>query len=398
MNDRVKLLKFVPSFGVAGMERQVVSLALALDPNRYAVRFGCTNRWGQLLADIEAREIPVRQYRVGSFRHPRALAAAVRFANDVRRERIPIVHSYGFYSNVFAVPAAKLAGARTIASIRDMGVYLTSRQRTAQRLICRLADRILVNAGAIRDWLVSDGYDASKISVIPNGIDLVRFGAGPDGQLRASLGVPPDAPLIGVVGRVARMKGLDDFIRAAAIVRDRHPQARFVVAGDSGTFVRRGTDIVEVDDYERELREMIRDLGLTDRFFFVGFRPDVERVLADLTISVQPSLSEGLSNTLIESMAAGRAIVATRVGGAPEVIRPGVSGLLVAPGTSDALSAAVCQLLENHELAATLGANARRFAHDHFSMARVAERTSEIYEEVLAGRRAPIARATLDTV
>ena len=398
-HESVKVLKFVTNFGIAGTEGQVVNLGLALDPARFAIHFGCTNRWGRLIEKIEARGIPILDYNIRTFRNPRVLAAQLRLARDIRRRRIRIVHSYGFYANVYAIPAAKLAGARSIASIRDMGVYLSPNQQLAQRLICSFADRILVNASAIRDWLVSQGYDGRRISVIPNGIELDRFEQPPrTGSLRNELALPDNEPLIGVAGRVARLKGIDDFLRAAAIIVRRFPLARFLVIGDSGSFFQQNGQEFEDVRYREEIKRLATDLGIADRVVFTGFRGDVERVLAELTVSVQPSLSEGLSNTLLESMAAGAPVVATRVGGAAEVIRSGENGLLVPPGDPGSIAEAVCRMLEAPALANQLGQAARRSIIENYSMSLVVERTSMVYDSLLAPESRASMRASLETV
>src|SRR5690606_7067064 len=116
----------------------------------------------------------------------------------LRAQRIQVVHSYNFYSNVFAVPAAKLAGVPlVVASIRDQGVYLSPAQRHAQRIACRFADLVLVNAQSIRDWLIEDGYPADKVRIIRNGIDLSCYeGKRGDTDVRSELGLPTEAPLV----------------------------------------------------------------------------------------------------------------------------------------------------------------------------------------------------------
>jgi len=361
----IRVLKFVAGFGWGGTERQFVNLGLGLDRSRFDVRFGCLRSFGPLLDEIRDSGVSVRDYDVPSFKHPRAVTAVLRLARDIRRDRIALVHSYGFYSNVFAIPAAKLAGARAVASIRDMGVYLTPRQRALQRWVCKLADRILVNAAAIKEWLVADGYDETRISVIPNGVDVARFDAP---RLRT------EAPVVAVLGRVSRMKGLEDFIAATAIVAQRFPEARFQIIGQP-SFAPRGRTITVDDSYEAELTALA-----SDRVTFTGFRPDVERVLSGVTVSVMPSLSEGLSNTLLESMAAGVPVVATRVGGTPEVVRDGVNGLLVPPGDPAAMADAIGRLLAAPEMAMQLGRNARQTIAEGYSMRQFIDRTSRFYE------------------
>jgi glycosyltransferase involved in cell wall biosynthesis len=378
----VKLMKFVANFGIGGTERQFVNLGLSLEPSRFAVHFGCLRKWGELLHEIDARGIPVFDYNLRTFRSPRALSAQFRLARHIRRDGIQIVHTYNFYANVFAIPAAKFAGARVVASIRDMGPYLSPKQRGVQRLICGLADRILVNASAIRDWLVGDGYDGSRITVIPNGIDLGRFEhSAPSGSLHRELGLPVDAPLVGVIGRVVPLKGIEDFLRAAAVIASRFPAARFLIIG--GSFTGRGGASINDDSYQKELMRLTAQLGLQERVIFTGFRPNVERLLPELSVSVLPSLSEGLSNALLESMAAGVPMVATRVGDTAAVVQSGENGLLVPPADPDLLAEAVCRLLDAPKLARRLGQAGRRSVIDRFSIARLVETTSLFYESLL---------------
>jgi glycosyltransferase involved in cell wall biosynthesis len=375
-------MKFVTLFAVGGTERQFVNLALSLDPSRFAVHFGCLRRWGQLLEPIEQRGIPVFDYRVFTFRNLKAARAQLRLARDIRRHGIQIVHSYNFYANVFAIPAAKLAGACVVASIRDMGAYLSPWQRAAQRMVCRLADRIVVNANAIKDWLVADGYTADRITVIPNGLDLGRFQQERTGRLHKEFGLTADSPLIGVIGRLAPRKGLEQFLSAAAIVASRFPSARFLIMGEEAPMIR-GEMIAKDVTYRQELMRQAAQLGLVDRVMFTGFRADVERLLAELAVSAQPSLSEGMSNTLLESMAAGVPVVATSVGGAVEVVQDEVNGLLVPPGDPNALANAICRFLDARDFAVRLGQAGRHSVTDRFSMNRMVENTRSLYESLL---------------
>ena len=387
----IRVLKFVAAFGWGGTERQFVNLAIGLDKSRFEVRFGCLRRFGAMLDELAAAQIPVDDYGVFRLRSPRAIAAQIRLARDIRRHGIQIVHTYGLHAHLFAIPAAKLAGAQTIASIRDMGVYHSPVQRTAQRWICKLADSVLVNADAIKQWLVADGFDGSRIHTIPNGIDLASRNG--NSSIRADLGLTNDAPLVAVAGRVSRKKGLEDFITAAASVAPRFPSARFLIIGEP-SFTARGTDIMVDHSYEEELGALAAKLGIRDRVMFTGFRSDLQQILPELAISVLPSLSEGLSNALLESMAAGVAVVATRVGGAGEVIRDGENGFLIPPGDPNALALAMSGLLESRELAARIGAAAKQRIAERYSVQRLVEDTSRFYESRL---RTDVSAALLET-
>ena len=298
------------------------------------------------------------------------------------------MHSYNFYPNVFAIPAARLARTPVVlASIRDTGAQLTPRQRRVQRFACRLADHILVNAEAVRQWLTAEGYDPTRISVIRNGLDLSRFTPGAhDTALRRELGVPDRAPLVAMLSRLSRLKGVEDFLDAAATVAQRFGEAHFLVIGDN----------IDPDGsrYRRELESRAARLGLQKRVIFTGFRLDVPRLLSAVSVSVLPSLSEGLSNTILESMAAGAPVVATRVGGSPEALEDGVDGLLVPPRDSAALSRAIGWVLEHPEAARDLGRRARARVAEEFSLARMIRETECLYARLLESpaRRKAIAR------
>jgi L-malate glycosyltransferase len=378
---RIRLLTFTTLFAIGGTERHVVSLADGLDHSRFELEFACLRRSGEFLREIEARGLPVREYAVARLYGARTLAQQVRFARHLRRRRVHIMHSYNFYTNVFAIPAARLARTPVVvASIRDTGAYLTPRQRHVQRIVCRLADHVLVNADAVRRWLVGDGYDPRKISVIRNGLDQSRFRTRPDGAaVRRELGLPAGAPLVAMLSRLSPMKGVEDFLNAAAQVARRFEAARFLVIGDN----------IDPDGsaYRRELQRHAASLGLEHRVVFTGFRLDVPRLLSEVSVSVLPSLSEGLSNTILESMAAGVPVVATRVGGSPEALEHGVSGILVPPRDPKVLGQAIEWLLERPDEARRLGHRGRQRVNDEFSLERMVSETQRFYAQQLARAR-----------
>jgi glycosyltransferase involved in cell wall biosynthesis len=375
--DRIKLLKFINLFAVGGTERQFVSLGQSLDPSIFDLHMACFRAQGQYLEEIRSRRIPLEVFSTGKLYQPKAFQEQFRLARHLRRQQIQIVHTYSFYPNVFAIPAARWAGVPVVvASIRDTGAYLTPMKQRVQRWVCRMADRVLVNADAVKEWLVRDGYDANKISVIRNGVDLARFSsAAPAAEIRRGLGVPADAPLVGVLSRLSDVKGVDYFLEAAAIVARQRPDARFVIVGDAA---------VEKDRaYARSLLAYATELGLDGRVIFAGFRLDIPEVLSTLSVLALPSLSEGLSNAALESMAAALPVVATRVGGSPEAVEDGVTGFLVPPRNSAALARAIVRLLEDRNLASSFGQAGRRRVEREFSLTGMVRRTEEFYLRLL---------------
>ncbi len=350
-------------------------LATHLDPSRFDVHVASLQREGPLYGEMASCGLPLTSYPIKSFLRPGTVRQQLRFAAYLKHNAIDIVHAYGFYPIVFAVPVARLAGSQVVlASIRDSGDPWTRAQRLVQMCASRLAHCILVNAAAVRARLRAGGHARRAIAVIRNGVDVDRFAPRPpDEALRSSLRLPPRAPLVVAVSRLNPMKGIDDYLKAIALLAGRFAEARFVIVGDGAS--------------RRELEEQARLLGLAGRVVFTGTRMDVAAILSQAAISVAPSLSEGLSNVVLESMAAGVPVVATRVGGTPEILDDGVTGLLVPPCDAPALAGAIGRLLGNAALAQRLGDAARARAVNRFSMHHMVRQTEGLYRALLRGAR-----------
>ncbi|MCX6623977.1 MAG: glycosyltransferase [Acidobacteria bacterium] len=189
---KIKLLQMLTSFQIGGTERQVINLAMGIDSAHFDLHLACLRHSGELLAELESLRVPRPEFRIGCLYSTKTIWQGLRLAHYIRKNRIQVVHSYGFYSNVFTVPVARLAGASIIvASIRDTGDLLTPMQRRLQKVVCRSADCVLVNAEAVRESLLKQGYDQSNIVVIRNGITLEKFARrSRSAALRQELGFP----------------------------------------------------------------------------------------------------------------------------------------------------------------------------------------------------------------
>jgi glycosyltransferase involved in cell wall biosynthesis len=258
-------------------------------------------------------------------------------------------------------------------------------QRHVQKWVCSLADHVLVNAVAVRTVLEAQGYDPSRISVIHNGIDLTRFRQFTETEGRTT--VTAGAPLVAVFARLNRLKGIEYFLQAAATVARRFDTVRFLVVGDSIS-----------ETYRAELEAFAKTLGLEHRVTFAGFRDDVPDLLSTVTVSVLPSLSEGLSNVVLEGMAAGVPVVATSVGGTPEMIDHGVTGLLVPPHDAASMADAITALLADPALARTIGRAGQQKVTQQFSLESTVAQTEHLYERLLRsspGGRRVMARSSV---
>jgi glycosyltransferase involved in cell wall biosynthesis len=377
---QIKLLKFLTLFAIGGTERQFTYVTKRLNRSLFDVRIGCMSKKGEFLKEIEALNVPISEYPIRSLYGPRTVRNQWRFTQDLRREGVDLVHAYGFYPNVFCVPSARVAGCATIASVRDTGVF-TDRVRLKtlfQKTACRLADRVIANSTAVRDWLVGLGLNENDIDVIPNGIEVPH--AQPrctDFPIRRELGIAEAAPVVAVVSRLNPKKGIEFFLEAVAAVRNRLPEARFLIVGGSYFDPK----------YQPELERLASDLGLGDRIIFTGERNDIPKLLREVNLSVLPSLSEGLSNSLLEAMAAGLPVVATNVGGNPEVVHHDRTGLLVPPKDPGALTDAMVRILQSQSLARQFGEAGFERVKNQFSLAATVRRTEELYMRVLEQRR-----------
>ena len=253
----------------------------------------------------------------------------------VRRLRIDVLHTHFFTPAVYGAVVGRLTGIPVISTFHGVWDLEESRRfrRVKWGLIRGGTNRLVFVSEALRgQFATMNLVSGDRMEVVPNGIVLEAFSPDRDSGLRQELGLAAETVLIGAVGNVRPAKGYATFLRAAAILRERHPNFRFVVAGD----VAKGLGT--------ELDELRRSLGLADTFRFLGFREDVSRFMRGLDLFVQPSDSEGFSLTVVQALASGLPIVATRSGGPEEILGGGEHGVLVEPRNPGQLADAISEL------------------------------------------------------
>jgi glycosyltransferase involved in cell wall biosynthesis len=372
------VLHVINCLNVGGTEQQLYELIRRLDRRRFRSLLATFKPGGDLRAPLEAHGItPVVLDLGGSLTSAPALLAVARMAWLCRRERVDVVHAHDFYSNVIGVAAARLAGVRSIASRRDLADWLGPPQRRALRLALRLADCVLANAEAVgRLAAAEQSVSSRKLRVVPNGIDVARF----DALAAADPGLPAvagGAPRIVVVASMNRQdKGHGDLLEAAARVQATGRAAQWLLVSDGSL--------------RPSLEERARALGLRD-VCFLGKRSDVPAILARADLVVHPSWTEGFPNAVLEAMCAGRPVVAARVGGVPEVMLDGETGLLVEPRRPEQLAEAIVLLLANAQARRTLGGRGRARVIERFTVERMTATVEELYGDLIG--RAPLAQA-----
>jgi len=372
----VRIALFAPLLGTGGTQRHLQQVVALLDPARFHVEVMTLRPGGEVEDELRAGGVSVRSLSVGArLSSARTLRAIVTAARALRRGRIDVVHGYQWRPALVGALAGRLAGVPLrLASKRS----LTGEDRQAERAwrhIARQVDTVIVNAEALRVEGEQRGMRC-RWTLLQNGVDTEHFRLDPpDPAARAALGLDPQRPVVGTIGRLEDRKGHDQLLRAAGTM----------LAGGNG----RRPQIVIVGDgpLREKLQAQAQSLGVADSVRFVGTVADVRPSLAAMDVFVLPSHAEGMSNALMEAMAAARPVVATAVGGNTEVVVDGKTGVLIPPADPAAIADAIAALLRDPDRAAGLGAAAREFVTRRFgARARVAE-LEQLYEERLALRR-----------
>lgn len=376
------VLLLLDSFDMGGAEGQILLLArLLLESGRYGVHLACLKRRGRLLAEAKRLGVgAIPEFPLTSF-YDRNMARQLRRLRAFLRERgVDVVHTEGFYTNVFGITGAALARVPARVAFRgETEGWRTRGQNAVERAVFRLASVVHANSEAVKRFLLREGVPEGRIAVVYNGLDLARV-APPPGLTRAAAlaacGLPPGEGrrLVTIVANMRHeVKDHPMFLRAARRVREAFPDAAFVLAGEG--------------ELVPELRRAAGELGLADAAFFTGRCDRVAELLFASDVCVLSSKAEGFSNSILEYMGAARPVVATDVGGAREALGgEGEAGHLVASGDDEAMAARVVELLRDPAAARAMGERGRRIVEQKFSARVQLERTEELYDRLLAGR------------
>lgn len=337
-----------------GMEHGVVKLANGLDPSVVQSAI-CATTPGGSLKSLVSGHVPVFELRRRPGNDPMLIWRLYRL---FRRERPDIVHTHAWGTLVEGWLAARLARVPVVVHGEHGTLQDKPRQIRVQRQVWRRVDRVLSVSSRLAEKLsLATGVPLGGIEVIRNGVDLARFGSVDRVAARAALDLAPDAIVIGTAGRLVPVKDQAVLVDAVGRLAQAGRMVEAVIAGEG--------------PLRADLERQIRTLGLSGRVRLLGHQPAIERVLAALDLFVLSSRSEGLSNTILEAMASGLPVVATRVGGADELVVDGDTGVLVAPGSAAALADAIAGIVAQPGRGAAMGTRGRRRAHDEFGVARM---------------------------
>lgn len=361
------ILYLSTSSGPGGAERVISNLATSLDPERYRAIL-CLFRPGWIQERSESRG--VRTYIIPT--HGMTdWRWALQFKRLLRQEQVDVIHAHEFDANVQGAFVATLSGIPLIATVHGKNYFWEKfRRRLAYRWVSRRATMVAVSENLKQFIVEKVGASPDRIKVVYNGVDAPKqCDPAEVNACRKELGLPENNQIVGVVGNLYPVKGHQYLIEGIPAVLQKCSNTSFVFAG-------RG-------DLETTLKEQVHRLGLEARVHFLGLRQDISRILALLDVFVLPSLSEGLSMAILEAMIAGKPVVATQVGGNPELVLDGETGFLVPPRDSQALASSVAMLLMSKQRAIQFGERGKRRAEGQFSLNSMVRTYQTLYDERL---------------
>lgn len=365
-----RVLYLSHAFAVGGAEEMVLNLVRHLPP-QYVPAVACIHEAGPIGLEIERTGVP---FKVLGLKPGVLRPFDVLRLRDFLYECQPdIVHTFLLTGSLYGRFAAMMARVPVVIGT-EVNVYEKKRtlHALAERWLMRDTDAVVASAESVRDFYIKQvKADPSKVEVIYNAVDWAQLQATVSrDELRASVDVPPDAPLLTIIARLTEQKG--HRILLDALVRPDLAHARLLVVGDG--------------PLRQALESQAANLGLSPRVRFVGARRDLGNILAATDVFVMPSFWEGLPLAMVLAMGAGVPVVATRVAGIPEVVQDGVTGLLVPPGDSGELGAALSRVVNDDTTRVLLGQAARAFVGPRFGVDGYVQSVTALYERLLAAR------------
>ena len=378
MGYSANILYIIEGITFGGGERVFMQLAEGMKAKGYGITVGCVPR-GVFAKRLRELGIEVEGFNMDSKYNIRVIFQMAKF---MKQKNIHIVHTQGGRAPFFGRIAARLAKVPIVISTvamllsRESHSDVNRLKRTVYLLIDKLTsgyvDRFLVLSEPHREALNTDyNIERSKVIKIYNGIEFHKYDAisGDGLRVRKELGIALSSSIVGVIGRLAWEKGLPFFLQAASKVTATFPEIKFLIVGDG--------------PLKAELEKLSNELNIRQNCIFTGFRQDIPDILSAVDMLVMSSLYEGMPMVILEAMAASKPVIATKVGGIPEMVRDGETGILVPPEDADALAGSMLTLLKNKNRARQMGLAGRRCVEDHFDVEVMVQNTEAVYQELM---------------
>ncbi len=370
----MKILHVIDDLGLGGAQRQLVELLKGLKEKNTPLEVIALSTektdYAQSVRDLGIPLTLISQSGKWSW------SAFFTLKRALKRSRPDIVQTWLFTADLYGRIAAKMSGVPVIIStVRSVELDKPAHYVLADRLLNRWTDRFIVNAKAVGDVLTErEKVSREKIDLIYNGLDLTGLDpAKQDGFFRKKHGLSAGIPVIGIVGRLAPVKDHETFLKAAALAAADLPEAVFVVVGGG--------------PLKATLESQAKRLGLSSRVRFLESQLQVAEVYSGLDLLVVSSLYEGCSNVVLEAMAMGKPVIATSVGGNPELVIQGKTGLLVPPKDAGLLAQRIKEMVLQPQKRLEMGRQARLMVKERFTLGRMVDQTEAVYRGLMKGKK-----------
>jgi len=365
--------------GMGGSERNITQLLEGIDKNKfrlYVARFASA----YLAKDTKGQEAAIMNLHGAGLYTISGLKNLALLRRFVKEEKIALILTYHESSDFYGLALSFICNIPVISSRRDMSFKTKPHHRLAYRLGGKYFDSVVTVSNAVRREVIKRRwFREGRTSTIYNGINAAHYENTDDGiTLKEQLGIHPKYPVVGMVANIRRVKGYDYFLEAANIIRRFNPHVQFLIVGNEWT--EPGFTITDLKRYGEKI-------GISQNLHFLGEREDVADLISLFDVAVLASLSEGLSNVILEYMASSKPVVATKVGGNPELVVHGETGLLVPPANAQALADAILSLLEDEEGASRYGAAGKKRVEDNFGLGKMIREYEDLFERVLSTER-----------
>ena len=371
--EKINILHIYQNSKIGGIQQQILSIVRGYDREKFNPTVCCFGPKMELGKEIEKAGIDfvaLNRQRYNKF----SVGIIFDLYRLMKERNIHVLRTHKYRANFYGRIAGKLAGVPVIIA-SEHNIYRGEKEkrfirRVTNKLLSMVTDKMVAVSDAIKkDILRYDRVSPSKIMVLHNGVDIERFKPGVNFRdMRKQFAISKDDVVIGFVGRLVISKGLNYLIEAVALLKNSY-NVKLLIVGDGSLM--------------EELKKIAKDKGLEESVIFTGLRRDITDVLSSIDIFVLSSIKEGFPNSLLEAMAMGKPVVATAVGGIPEVIGHGTNGLLVQPADIEGLALALKTVIDNPLMAKNMGIAARDFIEKNYSITATVRKWETFYCQVL---------------
>lgn len=378
--EKINLLHILPTLQIGGAEKQVVTLLKHIDKNKYQVSLCCFHSGGSLVEDINKNDNIDIIYLGFRLRH--FFVSLIKLIFIMKKKNIHIVHTHLYTDHFWGRIAAVLAGVPVIITTEHgRGLWKKKRHLLFERIANKFTDmRIAVSEDIRQIRINKECTPPEKVITIMNSINPEDFIVTDDVRLlrRKEFGLNGEEAVLGTVARFDPDKALDLLLDAMSRISKKIKRVKLLLVGDG--YLR------------KDLEEHARKIGIAEKVIFAGIRTDIADLLSIMDVYVNSSHREGVPVSLLEAMAAGKAVVATDVGGNSEVINDSSVGMLVPANRAEVLAESIISLLDDVERRMRMGSNARERIENNFSIKIQSKKIESLYEELLEKKRIGISQ------